>query len=68
DKDAVDVDDDIFIERKVKTRIMSGLPAMWSLGNFMGAAFLAFLLQFQLPWRGLAVASSAVIIACVVFF
>ena len=39
----------IFIERKVKTRIMSGLQAMWSLGNFMGAAFFAFLLQFQLP-------------------
>ena len=44
----------IFIERKVKTRIMSGLQAMWSLGNFMGAAFFAFLLQFQLPWRGVA--------------
>ena len=58
----------IFIERKVKTRIMSGLQAMWSLGNFMGAAFFAFLLQFQLPWRGVAFASSAVIIACVVFF
>lgn len=49
----------IFIERKVKTRIMSGLQAMWSLGNFMGAAFFAFLLQFQLPWRGVAFASSA---------
>ena len=38
----------IFIERKVRTRIMSGLQAMWSLGNFMGAAFFAFLLQFHL--------------------
>lgn len=40
----------IFIERKVRKRLMSGMQAMWSLGNFAGAAFFALLLQFRLPW------------------
>ena len=35
----------IFIERKVHKRLMSGLQAMWSLGNFAGAAFFASLLH-----------------------
>ena len=43
----------IFIERKVRKRLMSGMQAMWSLGNFAGAAFFALLLQFRLPGKAL---------------
>ena len=58
----------IFIERKVRKRLMSGMQAMWSLGNFAGAAFFAMLLQFQLPWQGVALAGAVLIAACVFFF
>lgn len=42
----------IFIERKVRKRLMSGMQAMWSLGNFAGAAL----------------AGAVLIAACVFFF
>lgn len=58
----------IFIERKVRKRLMSGMQAMWSLGNFAGAAFFALMLQFRLPWQGVALAGAVLIAACVFFF
>lgn len=58
----------IFIERKVRKRLMSGMQAMWSLGNFSGAAFFALLLHFRFPWQGVALAGAVLIAACVFFF
>lgn len=39
----------IFIERKVHKRLMSGLQAMWSLGNFAGAVFIGLCVCFFAP-------------------
>ena len=58
----------IFIERKVHKRFMSGLQAMWSLGNFSGAAFFAALLSLGLNWKSVSFAASIVVAACVIFF
>ena len=53
----------IFIERKVHKRLMSGLQAMWSLGNFAGAAFFASLLHLGFYWKIVMIAG-----LCVCFF
>lgn len=58
----------IFIERKVRKRLMSGLQAMWSLGNFAGAAFFAALLHLGLYWKVVMMAGAVFIVLCVCFF
>lgn len=58
----------IFIERKVHKRLMSGLQAMWSLGNFAGAAFFASLLHLGFYWKIVMIAGAVFIGLCVCFF
>ena len=58
----------IYIERKIHKRLMSGLQAMWSLGNFSGAAFFALLLSLGLYWKLVALAATMIIALCIVFF
>lgn len=58
----------IFIERKVHKRLMSGLQAMWSLGNFAGAAFFASLLHLGFYWKIVMIADAVFIGLCVCFF
>lgn len=58
----------IYVERKVHKRLMSGLQAMWSLGNFSGAAFFAVLLSLGLHWKLVALAATAIIAGFVFFF
>ena len=58
----------IYIERKIHKRLMSGLQAMWSLGNFSGAAFFALLLSLGLHWKLVALAATMVIAGCLFFF
>lgn len=58
----------IFIERKVHKRLMSGLQAMWSLGNFVGAAFFASLLHLGFYWKIVMIAGAVFIGLCVCFF
>lgn len=58
----------IFIERKVHKRLMSGLQAMWSLGNFAGAAFFASMLHLGFYWKIVMIAGAVFIGLCVCFF
>lgn len=58
----------IYIERKVRKRLMSGMQAMWSLGNFAGAAFFAACLHVGLPWQGVAFGGTLLIAALTLFF
>lgn len=58
----------VFIERKVHHRLMSGMQAMWSLGNFAGAGFFALFLSIGLPSHWVVAAASLLILAVVVFF
>lgn len=58
----------IYMERKIHKRLMSGLQAMWSLGNFSGAAFFALLLSLGLYWKLVALAATMIIALCIVFF
>lgn len=58
----------IFIERKVHKRLMSGLQAMWSLGNFAGAAFFASLLHLGFYWKIVMIVGAVFIGLCVCFF
>ena len=58
----------IFIERQVHKRLMSGLQAMWSLGNFAGAAFFASLLHLGFYWKIVMIAGAVFIGLCVCFF
>ena len=58
----------LFIERKVHKRLMSGLQAMWSLGNFAGAAFFASLLHLGFYWKIVMIAGAVFIGLCVCFF
>lgn len=58
----------IYIERRVHRRLMSGLQAMWSLGNFVGAAFFALFLNLGLPWQAVTLVASLFITALIVFF
>jgi predicted MFS family arabinose efflux permease len=58
----------ILIERKVHKRLMSGLQAMWSLGNFAGAAFFASMLHLGFYWKIVMIAGAVFIGLCVCFF
>lgn len=58
----------IFIERKVHKRLMSGLQAMWSLGNFAGATFFASMLHLGFYWKIVMIAGAVFIGLCVCFF
>lgn len=58
----------IMMERLVKKRIMSGLHALWSLGNFAGAACFSVLLHFRLSDRVTTLVSSLLILVLVLYF
>lgn len=58
----------IKIERTLRTRIMSGLQALWSLGSFMGAFYFATLLHLGLSWYIVATSSALIILGLTLFF
>lgn len=58
----------VFIERRVHHRLMSGMQAMWSLGNFAGAGFFALFLSLGLASQWVVLGASLLILVVVIIF